>query len=55
MFDPEELRRLMESEREREGPQVKFNHRALLAVLALCLCFWIALIGGVWVAFTQPF
>lgn len=51
MFDPDQLRRLLEAEREREGPQVTFNHRALLAVMALCLCFWIALIGGVWAAF----
>lgn len=55
MFDPDELRRLLEAEREREGPQVTFNHRALLAVLALCLCFWIALIGGVWAAFKTGF
>jgi hypothetical protein len=51
MFDPDELRRLLEAEREREGPQVEFNHRALLAVLALYLCLWIAAIGGVWMMF----
>lgn len=47
----DELRRLLEAEREREGPQVEFNHRALLAVLALYLCLWIAAIGGVWMMF----